>query len=108
MTGFIMMIFLLYSIKYFMYKKYNEKIFVKIFDYSLSTATVVLYVFFLLIFAAVYGMGRINTKIAVLLTVVSFLLLIAKFLFIKKKSIKYTVITDIFYFIILILFILVG
>ena len=100
--------FLLYGIKYFMYKKHNGEVSVKIFDYLLSIATASIYVFFLFIFTAVYGMERINTKIAFLLTVISLLLLIVKFLFITKKSMKYTVIIDIFYFIILILFILAG
>ncbi len=108
MIGLIGIIFLLYSIKYFMYKKHSEKVFVKILDYLLSIATAGFYIFFLLIFTAVYGMERINTKIVFLLTVISLLLLIAKFLFITKKSMKYTVIIDIFYFIILILFILAG
>ena len=108
MAGLIGIIFLIYGIKYFMYKKHNEEVFVKIFDYFLSIATVSFYIFFLLIFTAVYGMERINTKAAFLLTVISLLLLIVKFLFITKKSMKYTVIIDIFYFIILILFILAG
>ena len=108
MAGLIGIIFLIYGIKYFMYKKYREKAFVKIFDYFLSIATAGFYIFFLLIFTAVYGMERINTKIAFLLTVISLLLLIVKFLFITTNSIKYTLIIDIFYFIILILFILVG
>ena len=40
-------VFLLYGIKYFMYKKHNGEVSVKIFDYLLSIATVSIYVFFL-------------------------------------------------------------
>ena len=101
-------VFLLYGIKYFMYKKHNGEVSVKIFDYLLSIATASIYVFFLFIFTAVYGMERINTKIVFLLIVISLLLLIVKFLFIAKKSMKYTVIIDIFYFIILILLFFAG
>ena len=108
MMGVTAIFFLLYGIKYFMYKKNDEKIFVKVFDFFLSIVTTGLYFFFTLIFAAVYGMGRTNTKIAVLLAVMSFLMLILKCFFMKKESMKYTIITDVFYFIILVVFILIG
>ena len=108
MTGVMGILFLLYGMKYFMYKMNNEKIFVKIFDFLLSIATTGFYIFCTLIFAAVYGVGRINTQIAVILAVMSFLLLMAKCIFMKTGSMKYTVIIDVFYFIILILFILAG
>ena len=108
MTGIIGIFFLLYIVKYFMYKTNDGKPFAKIFDFLLSTATVGFYMFFAMIFIAVYGMERINTKIAVFLTGISLLVLIIKFLFIKKKSMKFTIIIDIFYFIILTVFILVG
>ena len=108
MLGIIVVFFLLYGVKYFLYKEYREKKFVKIFDYLLSIVTISFYIFFMLLFAVVYGMERLNTKIAVLLTVASFLLLVVKFFFINKKSMKYTVVIDVFYFIILVLFVLAG
>lgn len=100
--------FLLYGIKYFLYKRNNENIFIKIYDFVLSMLTTGLYAIFMLIFTAVYGMEKINTKIAVLLTVGSVLILVVKCLFIKKKSMKYTIALDIFYFIIFLGFISVG